>query len=432
MKILHLSDVYFPRVNGVSTSISTFMTELEGLGHSCHLVAPRYGEESDTAGITRVRGRRVPFDPEDRIAPLRAFLRLEDRLAGEGYDLVHVQTPFNAHRAGVRLARNLGVPVVETYHTYFEEYFHCYVPFVPKKLLSGLARGLSRRQCNDVDAVVVPSRAMEEALRGYGVEARMERIPTGLRPEDFCGGNGTHFRERYRIHDERPTLVHIGRLAHEKNVGFILRVLRKVADEVPDVLLVIAGEGPAEPSLRRQVESLGLGHHVLFVGYLDRGSDLLDCYRSADAFVFASRTETQGLVLLEAMALCVPVVSTAVMGTKDILEPGKGCLVAEEDEDDFSTKVLQVLRDPETRNGLRREARNYALGEWSARTMAQRMVDLYESLIAEKATACAGRTVRRRGSKADFSGTEISDSEISGPEIPGSSRAHHTKAREAA
>lgn len=394
MKILHLSDVYFPRVNGVSTSISTFVAELEGLGHGCHLVAPRYADEPDTEGITRVRGRKVPFDPEDRIAPLRAFLRLEDRLADQGFDLIHVQTPFNAHRAGVRLGQRLGVPVVETYHTYFEEYFHCYVPFVPKKLLSGIARGLSRRQCNEVDAVVVPSRAMEDALRGYGVTTRLEKIPTGLRPEDFCGGCGTHFRERHRIHGERPTLVHIGRLAHEKNVGFILRMMRKVADVIPDVLLVIAGEGPAGPSLRRQVETLGLSQNVLFVGYLDRGSDLLDCYRSADAFVFASRTETQGLVLLEAMALCVPVVSTAVMGTKDILEPGKGCLVAQEDEDDFSSKVLRLLQDPETRNALRREARSYALGEWSARTMAERMVELYEGLIDQQTTVAGSPPFR--------------------------------------
>ncbi|MDA8019580.1 MAG: glycosyltransferase [Thermoanaerobaculia bacterium] len=408
MKILHLSDVYFPRVNGVSTSIATFVPELEALGHRCHLVAPRYGDEADVDGITRVNGRRVPFDPEDRIAPLGAFLGFGDRFVREGYDLIHVQTPFNAHRAGVRLGERLGVPVVETYHTYFEEYFHCYVPFVPRKILSGIARGLSRRQCNQVDAVVVPSRAMADALRDYGVTTRLERIPTGLRPEDFNGGNGTQFRERYRIHDDRPTLVHIGRLAHEKNVDFILRVLRRVADEIPDVLLVIAGEGPAQPSLRRLAESLGLTQHVLFVGYLDRGSDLLDCYRSADAFVFASRTETQGLVLLEAMALCVPVVSTAVMGTKDILEPGKGCLVAEEDEGDFSAKVLRVLRDPETRNALRREARDYALGEWCARTMAQRMVSLYESLIqqrvdeAEQSSEAArdGKSAEVHGAKA--------------------------------
>lgn len=399
VKILHLSDVYFPRVNGVSTSISTFMTELRRLGHECRLVAPRYGERDDETRrpeIRRVGGWRVPFDPEDRFVPLGRMLASARKLAArEDFDVIHVQTPFTAHRAGVRLGRELGVPVVETYHTFFEEYFHCYVPFLPASLSRAVSRRLSRRQCNEVDAVVVPSRAMEEALRGYGVETRIERIPTGLRPEDFCGGNGRLFRSAHRIYDDRPTLVHIGRLAFEKNVDFVLRVLRRVADQIPEILLVIAGEGPARPSLERQVARLGLGTNVLFVGYLDRGSDLLDCYRAADAFVFASRTETQGLVLLEAMALCVPVVSTAVMGTRDILGPGKGCLVAEEDEEEFAGQVLRLLRDAELRNGLRREARRYALGEWSAAAMAERMASLYADLPAVVEIGAAS-SLRRR------------------------------------
>ncbi|MCG8458367.1 MAG: glycosyltransferase, partial [Holophagales bacterium] len=286
-----------------------------------------------------------------------------------------------AHRAGLRLGRQLGLPVMETYHTFFEEYLYHYVPFVPKAPMRALARRFSRAQCNRVDAVVVPSRAMEETLRDYGVTTPMERIPTGLRPEDFTRGNGSEFRDRFRIRSDRPTLVHIGRLAHEKNVGFLLRMLRRVADQVPDVLLVIAGEGPARESLQRQMIDLHLSEHVLFVGYLDRGSDLLDCYRAADAFVFASRTETQGLVVLEAMALSVPVVSTAVMGTRDILDPGKGCLVAEEDEEDFSTKVLAVLQRPDLRSRLRREAREYALGEWDATSMARKMETVYRRLM---------------------------------------------------
>ena len=225
---------------------------------------------------------------------------------------------------------------------------------------------------------------VRDRLAGYGVETRMERIPTGLVPKLFRGGNGAAFRERYRIHNERPTLVHIGRLAHEKNVDFLLGVLRRVAREIPDVLMIIAGEGPALDHLQRLTADLGLQEHVLFVGYLDRETELLDCYRAADAFVFASRTETQGLVLLEAMALAVPVISTAIMGTRDILEPGLGCLVAKEDEDDFTTKVLTLLRNPELRSKLRREAREYALGQWDATTMAKRMVDLYRQLIEEK------------------------------------------------
>ncbi|MEL7062019.1 MAG: glycosyltransferase family 4 protein, partial [Acidobacteriota bacterium] len=126
-----------------------------------------------------------------------------------------------------------------------------------------------------------------------------------------------------------------------------------------------------------------------FVGYLDRSSDLLDCYRAADLFIFASKTETQGLVLLEAMALSVPVVSTAFLGTRDILGPGKGCLVAEDDEEHFASQVLRLLHDHELRGELRKHARDYALGEWSASVMAERMADLYGRLVGRAEISAA-------------------------------------------
>ena len=387
MKILYISDVYFPRVNGVSTSIQTFRAELQALGHQVDLVVPRYGDEAEADGVLRVPGFSVPFDPEDRLIHRRALKAHEDELAARAYDLIHIQTPFVAHHMGLRLARRTGLPVVETYHTFFEEYLYHYVPLAPRAVMRSLARFFSRRQCNRVDRLVVPSRAMEEALEAYGVETPMERLPTGLKPNEFMAGNGAKFREKYRISSDRPTLVHVGRVAFEKNISFLLRVLVRVAQEIPEVLMVIAGEGPALNSLRREAEALDLLDHLLFVGNMDRATELMDCYRAADTFVFASRTETQGLVLLEAMALSVPVVSTAMMGTKDILEPGKGCLVAEEDEADFSTKVVRVLGDAELRTRLRREAREYALGEWNAGVMAKRMEAVYEELVA-------GRQVR--------------------------------------
>lgn len=386
VKILNVSDVYFPRVNGVSTSIQTFSRELAKRGHECHLIAPDYGkpeiEGPHEPKLIRVPSWKVPFDPEDRFMAPSKLRALMPRLEAEGYDVLHIQTPFLAHKLGVEIGRKLGLPVVESYHTFFEEYLHHYLPLVPRALSRRFARHFSRRQCNEVDAVVVPSRAMEEALRDYGVEKPLEKIPTGLRLEDLRGGNGQTFRDRFRIPAERPTITHIGRVAFEKNIDFLLRVLSRVVKEVPDVLMVIAGEGPALESLRHQVVELNLQDHVLFVGYLDRATELLDCYRAADAFVFASRTETQGLVLLEAMALSVPVVSTAVMGTKDILEPGLGALVAEEDLGDFTAKVVQLLVNPEQRCRLRREARDYVASRWEAGQMALRLEALYQRLLA--------------------------------------------------
>ena len=151
------------------------------------------------------------------------------------------------------------------------------------------------------------------------------------------------------------------------------------------------GEGPAENKLKKLVVKLGLGDNVLFVGYQDRNGELNDCYSCGDIFVFASRTETQGLVLLESMALGVPVVSTSVMGTRDILESGQGSLIADEDERKFARKVSKLLTNTILRNRLASEAQQYAQ-QWSADSLAIRMLELY-SLICKQYDTADGKMV---------------------------------------
>ena len=172
----------------------------------------------------------------------------------------------------------------------------------------------------------------------------------------------------------------VGRVAHEKNIGFVLNVLAEVRESIPDVLLVIAGEGPALKSLGRDVHKAGLAEHVLFVGYLDRCGALLDCYRAANVFVFASRTETQGLVLLEALALGVPVVSTAVLGTKEVLQNARGAIVVDENAEAFAQAVVQVLREPALQRSLGTDGASYVAERWSSAEMARRMQLLYAEL----------------------------------------------------
>jgi hypothetical protein len=110
-----ISDVYFPRINGVSTSIQTFRRDLAALGHEVDLIAPRYPSSGeDDPRIQRVASRYLPFDPEDRIMSRQEILRLSDALRRERFDLVHIQTPFVAHYAGVELSRRLGLPRLET------------------------------------------------------------------------------------------------------------------------------------------------------------------------------------------------------------------------------------------------------------------------------------------------------------------------------
>lgn len=385
MRILMISDVYFPRVNGVSTSIQIFMRELEQLGHAVTLIAPDYGQTETQPNIIRIPSRGVMFDPEDRMLKRRLVLKLRRQLRQQNFDVIHIQTPFVAHYLGVALAREFGIPCVESYHTYFEEYLFHYVPFLPKTWMRWVARHFTRAQCNDVNAVIVPSTAMQEVLTAYGVTTPMHIIPTGMELDRFKGGDGARFRTTFSIEPDRPVMVFIGRVAFEKNIDFLLQVVAHLRSNMPDILLVIAGEGPAVKPLKRQVQQFGLEHNVLFVGYLSRDKDLPDCYVAGDIFVFASRTETQGLVLLEAMALGVPVVSTARMGTIDILRPNRGALVAEEHVELFAHAAERVLTNPLLRERLRREALEY-VKEWSAPAMAAKLLELYSSLTGKQTT----------------------------------------------
>lgn len=378
MNILLLSDVYHPRVNGVSTSIQTLSDELLAANHGVTLVVPAYNGEATEPGVVRVAGRSFSFDPEDRLMDWGDLKQSLETLPGP-YDVVHVHTPFFAHYAGVRYARRHGVPLLETYHTLFEEYFYHYLPILPRPWLKKLARGLSRRQCNATDAVIAPSGPMRDALREYGVTTRVEVLPTGLPPDTFIQGDGARFRARHNIPADRKIMLFVGRVAFEKNIAFLLRVLAKLADTQPNLCLVIAGEGPAERDLHKEARHLRITDRVHFLGYLDRQKELPDCYRAADVFVFSSRTETQGLVLLEAMAQGTPVVALAEMGTKDILFDGEGCRVATDDVADFARLVAEVLSDPEQHARLSQRAKVHA-EQWSAAHMAERMSVLYAEL----------------------------------------------------
>jgi glycosyltransferase involved in cell wall biosynthesis len=380
-----ISDVYFPRVNGVSTSIQTFRHDLIAAGHRVLLITPDYpglapGQDAD---IIRVKSWQVPRDPEDRYMSRRAIRALWPVIQAAQPDVVHVQTPFVAHYAGIEIAQRLGVPVLETYHTYFEHYLQHYVPAVPARWLRGFSRWFTRRQCGQVDALISPSQPMADVLAAYGVETPLHVIPTGLDPSRFRNGDGAKFRALHGI-GARPTALFVGRVAHEKNIGFLLMMLRKLVEKVPDVLLVIAGEGPAVPHLKKQIEQEKLSSNALMIGYLERNSTLLDCYHAADVFVFASRTETQGLVLLEAMAQGTPVVSTAVMGTAEVLRDAKGAIVSEESAAVFSDAVALVLKDPALRARLSVAAKVDA-ARWSSAQCARRAADLYQDLVSLRA-----------------------------------------------
>ncbi|QDC41334.1 glycosyltransferase family 4 protein [Candidatus Methylopumilus universalis] len=387
MNILFISDVFFPRVNGVSTSINTFATELRALGHQVTLIAPSYtDEDKQEEWIVRVPSHKIYFDPEDRLMNFGKLKALLPWIRDKHFDVIHIHTPFTAHYVGIHFGKKLDIPVVETYHTFFEDYLHHYLPFIPQFISRKLARTISRRQCNAVDGIVSPSKPMLDVLKQYGIKTPAEVVATGLDDSSFAHVDGEHFRMSHDIPLAQPMLLFVGRVAHEKNIGFLLEMHVELIKKHPDALLVITGEGPAEESIKHSIDKLDISNKVRMIGYLDRSHELIACYKAADIFVFASKSETQGLVLLEAMAQGTAVVAIAELGTKSILIEGEGVLIAKDDINDFADKVSVLLSDAPKRQMIGEKGRQYAQEKWGAGVLAKKVAKFYKSTINQKSS----------------------------------------------
>jgi glycosyltransferase involved in cell wall biosynthesis len=387
MNILFISDVFFPRVNGVSTSINTFATELRALGHQVTLIAPSYtDEDKQEEWIVRVPSHKIYFDPDDRLMNFGKLKALLPWIRDKHFDVIHIHTPFTAHYVGIHFGKKLDIPVVETYHTFFEDYLHHYLPFIPQFISRKLARTISRRQCNAVDGIVSPSKPMLDVLKQYGIKTPAEVVATGLDDSSFARVDGEHFRMSHDIPLAQPMLLFVGRVAHEKNIGFLLEMHGELIKKHPDALLVITGEGPAEESIKHSIDKLDISNKVRMIGYLDRSHELIACYKAADIFVFASKSETQGLVLLEAMAQGTAVVAIAELGTKSILIEGEGVLIAKDDVNDFADKVSVLLSDAPKRQMIGEKGRQYAQEKWGAGVLAKKVAKFYKSTINQKSS----------------------------------------------
>jgi hypothetical protein len=400
MKVAFTSDTYWPRVNGVSVSTEIFMKELTKLGHTIRLWAPEYpGSEDrhDGQDITRLASFALPFSPEDRQpAPFQegTFFRELDEF---GPELIHIQTEFTLSLMARKYARRRSLPVVMTCHTYFEQYINFYLPMLPKEFAKRLARQMTYRLFRRADAIITPTEPMKAVLESYGLTCPITVVPTGIPEEDFAGiskeeeHQASVWVDRHPEFRDRRLMLYAGRVGQEKNMDFLLDVVERVRQTEPRALLAVAGAGPYLDAFRGQIASRGLGGHVVCLGYVDR-QELKHLYALADVFTFASVTETQGLVTIEAMLCGTPAVAVGKMGTKIVMGGDHGGFMVDEDVGAFADAVLRLLGDPVLYAAKSAEARAHALN-WTAGRMVGRIEAVYRKVIAEFQP---GKPARRR------------------------------------
>lgn len=323
MRIGFFTDTYTPQINGVVTSICLFKEELERRGHKVHIFAPGPDRDDDGDDVSRFRSVPFVFQPEMRLASPISIeaLRVLDDL---DLDVIHSHDPFSIGLFGLSVARRHRIPYVHTYHTLYPEYVH-YV--WETRLTKKFAERLSRDFCQRCTSIVAPSTKVERYLREWGVTVPVDVIATGIDVAKYSTPDPARVEALRASADLRPderVLLFMGRLGREKSVELLLRALWH--SRVPNVRLLIGGDGPHRAELEAMVDELNLRKRVTFLGYL-KGADAVAAYHLAHAFAFASTTETQGLVIGEAMAAGLPVIAVEDHAVEDFVITGRTGLI---------------------------------------------------------------------------------------------------------
>ncbi len=378
MRVGLFTDAYLPEITGVTTVVRTLRDELERLGHEAYVYAPLYAHPSDDErNVFRYRSGPVFGYHTARMAvPF-------SRKAGKSFgvlDLAHSHTPFSLAYAACTAARRHGLPHVQTYHTYLSHYRH-YIPRVIRPSARA-AEKYSAFLCNRCSVVTVPTQSIHDELRRFGVRRPIRVLPFGPDLRDYEGESVWCARDTLSIDKDAPLFLYAGRIAPEKNLLFLLECFARIRATLDRAVMVFAGDGPQRAELEQAAVRLGVSDGVRFAGFLDR-KRLIDLYRTADVFLFASKTETQGLVLVEAMAAGTPGVAVRAMGVRDVVEDGANGFLVSEDVQEFVDKAVLVATDRQLAARLS-EGALVTAEKTSLERGVLGLVDVYEESLASR------------------------------------------------
>ena len=403
-------DTYWPKIDGINTSVELFSKELRKRGHEVVIIAPKHPHadysEIDVDDDTIL----VPAVPTEFLYPGTSLGKFWNGM-GRGAvakrfstwrpDILHSHTEFTI---GLWMASywrsRLGARRVHTYHTLWTEYLF-YLP-LPQAFSQPLVRyPAPRTTAKRFDGVIAPTEKMREALiSDWGITpewSHIDVVPTGIDITQMMKGDNARFRARYGIKDDESVLLYLGRIGTEKNVELVIKTFAELKRRgEKNVRFVVAGGGPAAyvEKLKAQARAMGVAD-IIWTGFV-RGQDWLDTYAAADVVLFPSVTETQGLVVVEALAAGVPLVSVEAMGPASTMKGERGCLFADNDPAVFATATQRLLRDEVLYERKRREALEIAKVS-SVEHRTDELLAVYERILGMRSASSPNASVRAVG-----------------------------------
>lgn len=381
MNILMMTNTYKPVVGGIERSIEVFSSEYRALGHKVLIVAPVFKNMKEEEGVYRIPAIQN-FNGTDFSVELPVPGILDDVIDNFEPDIVHSHHPFLVGDTALRIASSRDIPLVFTYHTMYEMNTH-YVPGNSKALrrfVAELALGYSQL----CDRVIAPSGSILDILKHRGLDSPVTAIPTGINVSEFSSGDGDAFREKAGIPKDCFLAGYLGRMEEEKNMLFLLNgIIRFMKNNGSARFLAVGGGDLLEP-LKKKAVSEGVPERTHFTGVL-KGKDKIDAYHAMDVFAFASKSETQGLVLAEAMASGVPVIGLDAPGVRDIVRDGvNGFLLKEESLDNFSDALDRFRRMDNSGIDLFAKEAKATAEKFDFKENARKVLDVYKEVCGAR------------------------------------------------
>lgn len=378
LSIAIFSDSALPILNGVSVSIDSLIKGLRAQNHSVHLFTSNYpGYVEQDPNTHRFFSAFTPLASEYPLA-LGPFYPVLSEFRRHRFDIIHTHTPFTVGFVGLRWAESHEIPIVSTYHTHYDKYTH-YIPILPKRYARYKIAKHTNWYYGNVDRVITPSEHSRRWLERHSVHTPISIVPTAVTPPMHFDREAC--RNRFGALPHQKVLLYVGRIAQEKNIGQLIRAAAVAFAEDPRLVLWLVGDGPAREDYRRLSSDLGLGDRIRFFGFAPR-EEVGAYYAASDVFAFPSMTETQGLVVVEAMSYGLPAVVVKGGGASDPIQHGRNGLSVSNDSEEIARACLHILSRPELAQTLSQGAMLTAKN-YSMENMVKKVVSVYEDVLGQ-------------------------------------------------
>jgi len=380
MNIAIFTNNYLPNPYGVSGSIESFRKQFEKHGHTVYIFAPNYKDYQDE-NLNVFRYPALDIQYKIRFPLAIPYSRKMDKIIDNlKFDIIHSQHPDLLGTAAKKWAKEKNVPLVFTWHTLYDQYTH-FVPLIPEKLANKIVINQAVKYANRANQVIVPTPGVKEIIQSWGVlNKNIEAISTGIEEEFYQNPDRNKIRNKFDIKDNEILLLLVSRLTQEKNIEFLFNSIIKVLKNNKNTKFLIAGDGYLLLKLKKIARENNLEDKIFFAGIVKK-EKIKNYYSAGDIFVYASKSETQGMIVSEAMYCGLPIVAVNATGICDLVQNNVNGFLAQESEVEFASSVEKLIKDSELGKKFSEASKRIARENFTDQICAEKMLEVYESLM---------------------------------------------------